>query len=203
MVDVIMDKRAFCLNNGPLHSEKLGGDVRTVRARLDHADHVAQMALGALQPRQDGGVGCMQVVLCHISDLTPPGGYDNNEIGRSMVRNLATSAAKAPEARFVVAMMLLLALVFSPVVILSSHGPGAVYLAQQAHVAQQFHGHSHTEDSAGQHDATDHEHPVSAILAGSEKFGFDMHSAVLFHDMPLADGRSRDGPRRPPRVVLI
>ena len=102
-----------------------------------------------------------------------------------------------------VAMMLLLALVFSPVVILSSHGPGAVYLAQQAHVAQQFHGHSHTEDSAGQHDATDHEHPVSAILAGSEKFGFDMHSAVLFHDMPLADVRSRDGPRRPPRVVLI
>ena len=99
--------------------------------------------------------------------------------------------------------MLLLALVLAPFVILSSHGPGAVYLAQQADAAQQFHGHSHTEDRAGQHDATDHEHPVSAILASAEKFGFDVQPAVLFHDMPLADGRSRDGPRRPPRVVLI
>ncbi len=120
-----------------------------------------------------------------------------------MERSLNIRAAKAPAARVVVAIMLLLALILAPVVILSSHGPGAGYVAQQVDLAKQIHGHSHAEDSVGQHDATDHEHPVSAILAGSEKFGFDMHSAVLFHDMPLADGRSRDGPRRPPRVVLI
>lgn len=120
-----------------------------------------------------------------------------------MERPLETSAASAPAARFVVAIVLLLALILAPVVILPSHGPGAVYLAQKADLAQQIHGHSHAEDSAGQHDATDHEHQVSAILAGLEKSGFDVQSAVLFHDMPLADGHSRDGPRRPPRDVLI
>ena len=120
-----------------------------------------------------------------------------------MERPLDTTAASAHAARFVVAVMLLLALVLAPVVILSSHGPGAVYLAQKADLAQQIHGHSHAEDSAGQHDATDHEHPVSAILVGLEKSGFDVQSAVLFHDMPLADGQSRDGPRRPPRDALI
>ena len=99
--------------------------------------------------------------------------------------------------------MLLLALILAPVVILSSHGPGAVYLAQQADLPQQIHGHSHAEDSAGQHDATDHEHQVSAILAGSGNSGFDAKSAALFHDVPLADGDCRDGPRRPPRDVLI
>lgn len=99
--------------------------------------------------------------------------------------------------------MLLLALILAPVVTLPSHGPGAVYMAQQADLAQKIHGHSYAEDDAGQHDATDHEHQVSAILAGLEKSGFDAQSAVLFHDMPLADGQSRDGPRRPPRDVLI
>ncbi len=99
--------------------------------------------------------------------------------------------------------MLLVALILDPVVILSSHGPGAGYVAQQVDLAKQIHGHSHAEDSVGQHDATDHEHPVSAILAGSEKFGFDLQSAVLSHDMSLADGHSQDGPRRPPRDVLI
>ncbi len=120
-----------------------------------------------------------------------------------MELSLNIRAAKAPAARFAVAIMLLLALILAPVVILSSHGPGAVYVAQQADLAQQNHGHSHAEDSVGQHDATDHEHPVSAILAGSGKFGFDVQSAVLSHDRPLADGHSRDGPRRPPRDVLI
>ena len=105
------------------------------------------------------------------------------------------------------AIVLLLGLILAPVVILSSHGPGAVYLAQQADLAQEIpqeiHGHSHAEDSASQHDATDHEHQASAILAGSGSFGLDLQSAVLFDDIPLADGHSRDGPRRPPRDVLI
>lgn len=101
------------------------------------------------------------------------------------------------------AIVLLLALILAPVVVQPSHGPGAVYLAQQADLAQQIHGHSHAEDSVGQHDATDHEHQVSAILTGSGSFGLDLQSAVLFDDMPLADGHSRDGPRRPPRDVLI
>lgn len=101
------------------------------------------------------------------------------------------------------AIVLLLALILAPVKILSSHGPGAVYLAQQADLAQEIHGHSHAEDSAGQHDATDHEHQASAILVGSEKSGFEVQTAALFHDMPIADGHARDGPRRPPRDVLI
>lgn len=101
------------------------------------------------------------------------------------------------------AIVLLFGLILAPVVILSSHGPGAVYLAQQADFAQQIHGHSHAEDSASQHDATDHEHPVSAILAGSEKSGFKVQAAAFVHDMQLANGHSRDGPRRPPRDVLI
>lgn len=97
----------------------------------------------------------------------------------------------------------MLALLLAPTVIQSSHGPGAIYLAQKADLAKQAHGHSHDQDAVGQHDATDHEHQVSAILPGTAKSGFTVQSAVLFRDMPLADGHSRDGPRRPPRDALI
>lgn len=120
-----------------------------------------------------------------------------------MKRPHKTSAASAPAARFVVAVMLLLGLILAPVVVLPSHGPGADYLAQQVDLAQQNHGHSHAGDSAGQHDATDHEHQAAAILTGSGSFGLDLQAAVPFDDMPLADGHSRDGPRRPPRDALI
>ncbi|MBA3909913.1 MAG: hypothetical protein C0524_08495 [Rhodobacter sp.] len=75
------------------------------------------------------------------------------------------------------AFTLLLALVMAPVVIVSSDGPGAPGLAQQAGLAKQIHGHSPAEDGASQHGATDHEHQISAILAGSGKSGFDMRSA--------------------------
>ena len=43
-------------------------------ARLDHLDHRAQMPVGAFQPGDQGGVGCMEMRFCHRQRLSPPRG---------------------------------------------------------------------------------------------------------------------------------
>lgn len=112
-------------------------------------------------------------------------------------------AARARAAELVVAVSLVLALVLAPVLIALSHGPGAVHVAQQIVLADQTHGHTHAEDDAGQHDATDHEHQVTAILTPPGKSVFDRHPVRLLQEATVTDGRNREGPRRPPRAVLI
>lgn len=112
-------------------------------------------------------------------------------------------AAKTRATELVVAVSLVLALLLAPVVIAVSHGPGAVRVAQHIVLSDQTHGLSHAEEDAGQHDATDHEHQVTAILTVPGKSAFDRNPLRLLHEAMRADGRSREGPRRPPRAVLI
>ena len=61
MIHVVMDQRALGVHHGLFHGMKLLRDLETGLAGLDHLDHRPQMAIGAFQPGDQGGVGCMQV----------------------------------------------------------------------------------------------------------------------------------------------
>ncbi|MGL6211984.1 MAG: hypothetical protein ACRC14_19330 [Paracoccaceae bacterium] len=116
-------------------------------------------------------------------------GRANNDSGKGVVALIATLA-------------LILALAFVPAGLAASHGPGAYAASLEAGAG---HGHVHTWDDtdATQHDATDHEHQTAAILPASGHAGFDVHAVRLYGAERKSFGRSRDGPRRPPRGRVI
>ncbi len=49
--DVIIDHGAYCCANGPLHREKVLSDIRAGYTGYNHAEYIAQTALGALRLR--------------------------------------------------------------------------------------------------------------------------------------------------------
>lgn len=112
-------------------------------------------------------------------------GRANNDGGKGVVALIAMLA-------------LIVALAVVPAGLAASHGPGAYAASLEAGAG---HGHVHTwEDTdATQHDATDHEHQTAAILPGSGHSGIVIHTVRLCGTERQSFGRSRDGPRRPPR----
>jgi hypothetical protein len=77
MVHVVMDQRALGVHHGLLHGLQSAPRSQAGLARLDHLDHRAQMPVGAFQPGDQGGVGCMQVRF-DIDTGYPPGGIEQD-----------------------------------------------------------------------------------------------------------------------------
>lgn len=61
MIHVIMDQGTLGINYGIFNGVKLLSNLEARLACLDHLDHGPQMPVGAFQPGNQGGVGCMQV----------------------------------------------------------------------------------------------------------------------------------------------
>mgnify|MGYP005752742051 CR=1 FL=1 len=103
-------------------------------------------------------------------------------------------------ARGACALFAVLALFLAPIIVSLTHSPAAAMAAE----VESRHGHPHggADDglSAG-HDATDHEHQVTALLPNTgdiRVFVDDDRDPALAQ---LASGAIREGPRRPPRHV--
>ena len=100
------------------------------------------------------------------------------------------------------AIVMALSLAASPAIEAVKHGPVAM-VAEADHGAYHAeHGHSHDMPS-GHHDSGDHDHVSAAVLAPP---GAEFHAPPersLRPDAILADSPIREGPRRPPRLMMI
>ena len=61
MVQVIVDQRTLGVHHRLLDRLKLLRDLEAGFARLDHVDHGTKMPIGALQPGDQGGMGCVDM----------------------------------------------------------------------------------------------------------------------------------------------
>ena len=101
--------------------------------------------------------------------------------------------------RVLAACVLLLSLGTAPVTDAVTHGPGAL-------VAEADHAAWHAEraalsqaDSHSHHDATDHDHSASVILASQDGQMVGFRSVIELNALPALLPTFQDGPRRPPR----
>ena len=74
MVHVIVDQRPLGVGDGLLDRLQLLRDLEAGLAVLDHADHGPQMTVGTFQPGDQGGMGCVDMGLCHRKTLSSLGG---------------------------------------------------------------------------------------------------------------------------------
>lgn len=74
MVHVIVDQGPLGVHHRLLDRMKLLRDLEAGLAVLDHADHGPQMTVGAFQPSDHGGMGCVDMGLCHRRTVSPLGG---------------------------------------------------------------------------------------------------------------------------------
>ena len=107
-------------------------------------------------------------------------------------------------ARRIVALATAVALVVAQIIVILTHGPAAHLAA--ADMAQEIatHGHSHGETGSGPfagHDATDHEHQLQALIAQTGEAARPAASGAQAGVIRSFRGLSRDGPKRPPRMV--
>jgi hypothetical protein len=94
------------------------------------------------------------------------------------------------------------ALAACPVAEAVQHGPGALAAEVESLALAADHGHSHTVPGDG-HDTGEHDHVVAVVLPAA---GDTIHPAPdprLRPEVRTAQGAIRDGPRRPPRRLLI
>ena len=101
--------------------------------------------------------------------------------------------------RVLAACVLLWSLGTAPVTDAVTHGPGAL-------VAEADHAAWHAEraalshaDSHSHHDATDHDHSASVILASQDGQTVDFRSVIELNGLPALLPTVQGGPRRPPR----
>lgn len=73
---VILDQGAFGLQNGLLNSVELLSDIGAGSIAFDHCNDALKVTIGTFKPLYDIWMGCMGVVLCHKTAVTPLGGYD-------------------------------------------------------------------------------------------------------------------------------
>jgi len=99
-----------------------------------------------------------------------------------------------------VTLVLALSLTVSPAIEAAKHGPGTLVAeaAHMAHHAGPGHDHAH---SAAKHDSADHDHVTTAILPHPAPEVFPAPARHLPPGAIHADDRTREGPRRPPRLV--
>lgn len=97
---------------------------------------------------------------------------------------------------------LMLALAIAPAVEAAHHGPGA--LAAEADHHGHGPGHDHDHDHGGQpHDSGDHDHVSVALLTGEGATTYPEPRRLVQPSPGLRNGTPPDGPRRPPRPMMI
>ena len=74
MLEEITDQGAFGVCDGFFDRLHLLRDFEAGFSRLDHVNYGAKMPIGALQPGNESGMGCMHTWLSHESELSSPGG---------------------------------------------------------------------------------------------------------------------------------
>jgi hypothetical protein len=100
------------------------------------------------------------------------------------------------------AVVMALSLAAAPAIEAVKHGPGAMVTEADHRVYHAEQGYSHDIPS-GHHDSGDHDH-VSAVVHASPGAAFHAPSEqTLRPDGMVADGTIREGPRRPPRLMMI
>ncbi len=82
------------------------------------------------------------------------------------------------------------------------HGPGAMMAEADYPAFHAEHGHTH-DMPGGHHDSGDHDHVCAVVLASSEAAFHAPPVRTSRPDSMVADGTIRDGPRRPPRLMMI
>lgn len=70
MIHVIKDQGALGVRDGLLDSLHLLRDLKAGLPRLDHVNNGTKMPIGALQPCDEGGMGCVDMGLCHKRTLS-------------------------------------------------------------------------------------------------------------------------------------
>lgn len=95
---------------------------------------------------------------------------------------------------------LLLALAIAPAIEVAHHGPGTLVAEADHHAHHAATGHHHPDTH---HDSGDHDHVSVALLANhAAEVHADPAREVLSGSV-VAAGSRPDGPRRPPRPMLI
>ncbi|WP_374430989.1 hypothetical protein [Tabrizicola sp.] len=95
---------------------------------------------------------------------------------------------------------LVLALAIAPAVEAAHHGPGALAAEADHH----SHGPGHDHDHGGQpHDSGDHDHVSVALLTGDGATTYPQPGRLVQPSPGLRNGTPPDGPRRPPRPMMI
>lgn len=100
------------------------------------------------------------------------------------------------------AIVMALSLAAGPAIEAVKHGPGAMVAEADHRAYHSEHGHSHAIPN-GHHDSGDHDHVGAAVLVSP---GAEFHAPpmrTLRPDGMVADGTIREGPRRPPRLMMI
>jgi len=72
VIHVIVDQGSLGVRDGLLDRLHLLRDLEAGPSRLDHVDHRPQVAVGAFQPGDQGGMACVHMGLCHGRILSPP-----------------------------------------------------------------------------------------------------------------------------------
>lgn len=105
--------------------------------------------------------------------------------------------------RRVMAVALLVALMFAPLIIASTHGPGLPPVNSAEAAAEILHGHSHDEAVQGElavgHDATDHEHQTQVVLPQAIDTSVDFNGSHIGTADVSAASMPSAGLRRPPK----
>lgn len=97
---------------------------------------------------------------------------------------------------------LMLALAIAPAVEAAHHGPGALSVEADHHGHGP--GHDHDHDHGGQpHDSGDHDHVSVALLTGEGAITYPEPGRLVQPSPGLRNGTPPDGPRRPPRPMMI
>lgn len=100
------------------------------------------------------------------------------------------------------AIVMSLSLAAAPAIEAVKHGPGAMVAEADHRAYHAAHGHSHDMPS-GHHDSGDHDHVSVAVLAPPAATFHAPPMRTLWPDGTVADGAIREGPRRPPRLMMI
>ena len=99
------------------------------------------------------------------------------------------------------AIVMALSLAAAPAIEAVKHGPGAMVAEADHRAYHAEHGHSHDMPS-GHHDSGDHDHVSAAVLASPGAAFHAPPTRTLRPEGMVADGTIRDGPRRPPRLMM-
>lgn len=95
-----------------------------------------------------------------------------------------------------------LSLAAAPAIEAVKHGPGAMAAKADHRAFHAEHGQTNYLPS-GHHDAGDHDHVSAAVLASPGAAFHAPPERSLRPDRMVTDGTIREGPRRPPRLMMI
>ena len=100
------------------------------------------------------------------------------------------------------AIVMALSLTAAPAFEAVKHGPGTMVAEADHRAYHAEHGHFHYMPS-GHHDSGDHDHVSVAVLATPGAAFHATPTRTLWPDGMEACGTIREGPRRPPRLIMI